>query len=69
MVNIVAQKIWEEVKENKRRLDSCEGVHDFSIDIDPEKNHNKRTQCTKCKGYVWPGNLYWYNKGVEHANR
>ncbi len=65
-MNIDAKKIFEEVKENHRKLDSC-SLHDFSIDITPSKPYMKKFRCTNCSGEVDLTTKSWYEKGLQHG--
>jgi DNA-directed RNA polymerase subunit M/transcription elongation factor TFIIS len=60
------KKIWDNVKENHKKLDSC-NLHDFSIDLNPEKKIGKRWQCQKCSGKVDAAVKEWYESGVRDA--
>lgn len=60
------KKIFEEVKENHKKLDSC-NLHDFSIDNNPEKLYGRKYQCTKCGGVVDSVTKSWYESGVAHG--
>lgn len=59
--------ILSKAMENEKRLGSCK-VHDFSIDVTPEKVMGKRWKCSKCLGETDNISKYWYNKGLEHGN-
>lgn len=62
-------KILEEIRENNKRLDSC-NLHDFSIEI--PLNHSKyemKYQCRYCKGIVDSNRKIWYEKGLNHGMR
>lgn len=55
-------KLWEQVKENYKRLKNCP-LHDFEIT-------DKRTAvCKKCKGTISKINYLWYKRGLEDGNR
>ena len=60
-----AREIWEEVKENNRKLNSCP-LHDFSIDLKPDRKLGKDWQCTQCGGNISSIDKSWYEKGLEH---
>jgi hypothetical protein len=62
------KQIFEEVKENHRKLDSC-SRHDFSIDLVPDTKWGKRYQCSRCRGIVDSLTKYWYEKGLKHATK
>lgn len=58
-------EIWLQVKENHRKLDGCR-IHDFSIDLNPERPMGKKYQCTRCGGWVDVTGKTWYEKGLQH---
>lgn len=60
-------EILKQVKENFRKLESCNN-HDFSIDLTPDKKFNKKYQCTNCGGSIDWLNKSWYEKGKSHGN-
>ena len=64
----VINEVWEEVKANHARLDSCIGPHEFTP-IDPDKVVGRRYVCGLCKGEVDSIDRSWYEKGLEHARR
>ena len=55
------KQIWDEVQENKIKLDSCP-LHDFSI------KEEKRWKCSKCDGWISAHSKLWYEKGLEHGS-
>ena len=57
-------KIWKEVKENKKLLDSCD-FHSFSIEVKPNVGIS-RWQCVNCKGVVSNQDKNWYQLGIIH---
>jgi hypothetical protein len=59
-----AIKIFNEVKENHRKLDSCKS-HNFSTEIQGLFARNKY-QCSNCNGTVDWQTKHWYEKGREH---
>lgn len=59
-------EIFQEVKENHKKLDACER-HDFSIDLNSERPMGKKYQCTRCGGWVDETKKTWYEKGLAHA--
>lgn len=61
-----AERVVNEVKANKARLDGC-CRHDFVDDPADERAILKRQICTRCRGTVSFGSALWYKKGVEHA--
>lgn len=62
----MTDEIWEGVQANHAKLNSCT-LHDFSIDMNPDKTWGKRYQCTNCGGHVDAVTKGWYEKGLEHA--
>lgn len=62
----VMNEIWLQVKENHRKLETCQ-KHDFSIDLTPERPIGKMYQCTQCGGSVDAIEKKWYEKGLAHA--
>lgn len=57
--------IWERVKANRKRLESCDGPHDFSRRY--KRGASTRYQCIKCKGNVDHNQKIWYELGIAHA--
>lgn len=54
--------MWEEIKENDRKLTECLGPHDFQSTVD------KRVfECAKCGGTIRISEKNWYEKGLEHG--
>jgi 5-methylcytosine-specific restriction endonuclease McrA len=58
-------RIWQEVKDNKKQLDECVGPHDFSIR--DRQLFTRRFTCTKCGGVITASDKYWYDKGLQHG--
>lgn len=54
-------KIWEQVKENRRKLDSCK-QHDFE-----RRESGVYYYCKHCGGRVDISGAYWYKRGLEHG--
>lgn len=61
-------KILEEIRENNKRLGSC-NLHDFSIEI-PQKysKYDMKYQCKYCEGIVDSNRKLWYEKGLAHGS-
>lgn len=59
--------IWEDVKENHRKLDSCPGPHDFVVKNPEARRMNQRMVCRKCKGEMTVLDANLYLKGVAHG--
>jgi hypothetical protein len=62
-------QIWEEVQANHKRLDECEGPHDFSIKKDPDRKIGSDWICTKCGGRISAPNKTWYERGLAHGHK
>lgn len=63
-----AKEIFQQVKENSNKLNSC-SRHDFSIDTTPDKKFGKRYKCVNCGGEIDSIEKYWYEKGLEHGSK
>jgi hypothetical protein len=63
-----SKAIWEQVKANHARLETCVGPHDFQ-DITPDKPLAKRYRCSKCNGEAEGTNVHWYERGLKHAQK
>lgn len=63
----VVKTMWEDVKKNHHRLDSCIG-HVFNV-VDPDDTWNRRYKCVVCGGVVDSFAYGWYVKGLEHGKR
>lgn len=61
-----AKALWQQVRENHKKLASCK-LHDFSIDLTPGKPWGNRYQCVNCGGEVDDTRKEWYEKGLKHA--
>lgn len=60
-----AKAIFEKIKENRAKLDSCDG-HDFSIDVEAPSPTFRKKQCSKCGGTANALDVLWYERGVQH---
>lgn len=58
------REVFEEARENAKRLDACWGPHDFG-DFEPGK---RDYFCSNCGGRVHATARAWYVKGLEHAS-
>jgi len=58
--------LWEEVKENHRRLAECD-YHTFT-DITPDNPLNKKYRCNHCQGEIDSRAYYWFMRGLAHGN-
>jgi hypothetical protein len=65
-VQIDAKKVWEEVKENHRKLDTCKR-HVFVAIPDSTTPIPRKYKCTACGGTADSINVHWYNLGVQHG--
>lgn len=62
-------EIFQLVKNNHRRLDSCPGPHDFSI-VERQTGQLIRSwKCSKCGGVVEEIFKRWYTIGLEHGRK
>lgn len=55
-------ELWEQVKQNKQRLDGCEGPHRFERD-------GREFRCGRCGGTVSAVAYAWYLAGLEHGRK
>jgi hypothetical protein len=75
MSSIDVDEIFQQVKANSAKLDSC-ALHDFSIPVDRRTKQvlDKpdlfcRWRCSKCLGEVDGIVRRWYRLGLEHGKR
>jgi hypothetical protein len=61
--------IWEKVKANHAKLDSCEGPHQFEESSRPGSPDGHKYRCTRCGGELDSINTDWYNQGLKHGSR
>jgi hypothetical protein len=61
-----AHKLFEQVKENHRILDSCTR-HAFDIDKNPGQVFGKKWECSNCGGNVDSMAKLWYERGLQHG--
>jgi len=59
-------KVFEKVKANSKRLDECEGPHEFEKQ---GKDIRAKYRCGKCGGELDNIKYYWYMKGLEHGKK
>lgn len=57
-------KIFENVKANFKRLDECNGPHDFEK---VGEDFRAIYRCRKCNGEISQRDYKWYAKGLEHG--
>lgn len=57
-------EMWEEAKNNVKRLNECPD-HDFEP-IDPEPKLGTRYRCKNCDGEISGSSYHWYLKGRKH---
>ena len=62
---MVKDKIWEDVKENHKKLNSCT-IHDFK-DITPDRPFGKKYKCMNCGAELDGINVSYYNLGLKHG--
>jgi hypothetical protein len=58
------RQIMETAKENWKRLNSCR-LHDFSVEIEPQRKFFERYQCVNCGGHVDKTAKHWYEKALS----
>lgn len=68
MNKIDVKEIWEMVKANKNKINSCILPHEFEEDKNEGITSIYRWVCRKCKGATSSTNLFWYLKGLEDGN-
>ena len=61
-------EIWQRVKENKARLDSCELPHDF-YPINENGRLPRKAVCKECLGVVDITNARFYIQGLRDAKQ
>lgn len=60
--------ILVEVRENLRKISSCEGPHEFDFDPDaPGTTLRRKYTCGKCGGVVDATDLPMYRQGLRHG--
>ena len=59
--------LWEQVKRNRRILDSCD-THSFEL-LGPKDQSPfwRRYRCSRCGGDVDAHARHWYNLGFQHG--
>lgn len=57
-----AQRIIQENQANTDTLKTCAG-HIF----EPDKSDCCKNRCTRCGGFVFNQQRYWYELGLKHA--
>ncbi len=60
------REIFEEVKENNRKLFNCTGPHKFVV-MGTEEIINKKYRCELCGGTIDAGRKHWYDQGLKHG--
>jgi len=56
-------------EERDRRLEECEGPHDFQCDRSLIPLHLQKYICSKCGGWVGHTEKVWYERGLEHKDK
>jgi hypothetical protein len=59
------KELWNQVKENSRKLNNCK-LHNFQ-DITPDRKIGKRYKCKNCNGELDGINVHYYERGLEHG--
>jgi len=67
-MKIDVKSIWEDVKRNKGKLDSCSGPHEF-VRSKNQPVYTNDMICTKCQGTLDVIKYLWYKKGLEHGRK
>lgn len=62
-------EIWEQVKENRRKLDACDGPHEFDEQTGSVLSSRKTFVCRKCGGALRASEYNWYQKGLEDGKK
>jgi hypothetical protein len=60
-------RIWEEVKANKKLLDSCKGPHDFGMLTSEGGLSRAKYTCKNCGGWVGAAYRRAYEEGFAHG--
>lgn len=60
-----SQKIWNDAVRNAKKLEKCEGPHDFT-DVEVTSGQ-VFYRCTKCAGRVSAVARLWYQNGLKHG--
>ena len=72
-------KIFQQVKANSAKLDSCAGPHVFSVPLErrtkepvtgtltPAQRFGCHWRCSQCGGQVDSITKLWYEKGLKHG--
>ena len=59
------QEIFEKVKKNKRKLDSCTKPHNFVEKNTDVPFYKREVICIKCQGVIGRTNYIWYLEGLK----
>ena len=63
-----ANALFEEVKENHVRLDSCSGPHEFEeVNMGGSGGFARDMRCKRCGGVLNRVHAIWYERGVKHG--
>lgn len=69
--NLTGKDLFNKIRKlsqlNKQLLDSCPGIHDFSIELKGTTIIQTKWECSVCGGEVSTAEKLWYEKGVEHG--
>jgi hypothetical protein len=66
---VESKNILAEVRANLKRLDECEGPHEFELVLDTASEARKKHRCRKCGGTIDSTRRAWYDRGLEHGRR
>jgi hypothetical protein len=62
-------EIWKQVKINHKKLDNCDGPHEFEPMQHKDGELVRRYRCKKCGGEIDAIHHIWYKRGFEHGQR
>lgn len=68
--SVNVKNYFEKVKENKERLNNCEGPHDLQLMPPPDgKEIFRKFMCTKCGGIIEGPHAEHYEQGLRHGRK
>lgn len=62
-------KIWQEVKANSAKLESCSLPHEFSVEYRRTGKLVRDWECSKCHGHVDIHAKKWYMQGIKDSTK
>ena len=63
------REIANQIMENRKKLDLCEGPHDFQHTDKERRPPLGHWTCSKCGGWQDYIQVAWYQKGLEHGRK